>query len=255
MKTSIKLAVALFAGVLLLFILGGFYLWSIMPKLTQDRLELPPNVVGINTGFAYSWLIPTETGILLIDAGHDDQGIAIKAELAQQGYSINDVHTILLTHGHTDHWGGTAAFPKAEIYIHEADLSLFNRSEPEVQNPAINFFQTQMTKDLIAPTAYQIIQGDQILEIDGEQFKVFSIPGHTPGSIAILWNDILFLGDSALNGKAGLDHPPDMFGGNHEQTKISLKPLLNEDFSIIALAHSTFIENGHEALEIFINSK
>ena len=255
MKTSIKIIIALFASTLTLFILGGAYLWSIMPRLTQDRLELPPNVVGINTGFAYSWLIPTENGVLLIDAGHDTQGIAIKEQLTQQGYSTNDVHTVLLTHGHSDHWGGTAAFPKAEIYIHEADVSLFNRSEPEVQNPAINFLQTQMTKDLIAPTAYQIINGDQILEIDGEQFKVISIPGHTAGSIAILWANILFLGDSALKGETGLENPPGMFGGNHAQTKMSLKPLLNEDFSIIAPAHSSFIENGHEALEIFINSK
>lgn len=255
MKTTIKIVAAFFASVLTLFILAGFYLWLTMPRLTQDRLELPSNVVGINTGFAYSWLIPTENGVLLIDAGHDDESIAIKEQLTQQGYSIDNVHTILLTHGHTDHWGGTTAFPKAEIYIHEADVSLFNRSEPEVKNPVINFLQSQMTKDLIAPTVYQTIKENQILEIDGEQFKLILIPGHTAGSIAILWNDILFLGDSALNGETGLEHPPDMFGGNHAQTKMSLKPLLNEDFSIIAFAHSTFIENGHEELEIFINSK
>ena len=219
MKSSTKIVAALFGCLLTLIILSAVYLSSIMPRLADDRLKLSSNAVGINTGFAYSWLIPTENGVLLIDAGHDAQGITIKEQLTQQGYSTEDVHTILLTHGHTDHWGGTAAFPKAEIYIHEADLFLFNRSEPEIQNPAINFLQTQMTRDLIAPTVYQTIKEDQILEIDGEQFKLISIPGHTPGSIAILWADILFLGDSALKGETGLENPPGIFGGNHAANK------------------------------------
>ena len=254
MKTSIKIVAVLFGCILIFFILGSIYLWSIMPKLTEERLELPSNVVGVNTGFSYAWFVPTENGILLIDAGHEAEGNALKAELSRQGKSIDDVHSIILTHGHTDHWGGTALFPEADIYIHEADVPLFSRSTPEIHNPFIDFLQRQMTKDLIPPTNYHTIKESQNLEIDGEQFKLITIPGHTAGSVAILWNEILFLGDSALKGESGIENPPSMFGGDHAQTKISLQPLLNEDFSIIALAHSTFIENGHEALEIFINS-
>jgi hydroxyacylglutathione hydrolase len=255
MKTFIKIIAVALGIVLLLIGMGGIFIWSTLPKLEEDRIELPHGVVGVNTGFSYAWLIPTAHGILLVDAGHDNEGAAIKAELHHQGFAPEDVHTIILTHGHTDHWGGTAVFPQAAIYIHEADVPLLNGESEETSNPLLAFFQRQMTRGLVPPAAFQTISEDQVLEIDGEKVAVYSVPGHTLGSIAILWQDILFLGDAVQKGETGLVPPPEMFSQHPEQNKASLARLLHLDFSIIAVAHSDVIENGRENLQQFVNTK
>ena len=255
MKTTIKIIAALLGILLAAAIIGGLFIWSTLPKLSQERLELPHNVVSINTGFAYAWLIPTEHGVLLIDAGHDKKGTALKTELSRQGLSVSDVHTIILTHGHTDHWGGTAVFPNATVYIHEADVPLLSGDEAEANNPLIAFFQQQMTKGLTPPANIETLSSEQTLDIDGEQVTILPTSGHTPGSIAILWQDILFLGDSVQKGEDGLKLPPQMFGGDPAQIKASLTPLLEQNFAIIAVAHSDYVENGRVQLQQFINQK
>lgn len=57
----------------------------------------------------------------------------------------------------------------------------------------------------------QIEDGDVFEFADGEQIKVISTPGHTPGSISFLWRDRLFSGDALFIGGCGRT---DFQGGN-----------------------------------------
>ena len=57
----------------------------------------------------------------------------------------------------------------------------------------------------------QIKDGDVFEFADGEELKVITTPGHTPGSISFLWRDRLFTGDSLLIGGCGRT---DFQGGN-----------------------------------------
>lgn len=255
MKKVIKITAVILGLLLVIALIGGALIWNTLPRLEEDRLALPDGVVGIDTGASYAWLVPTENGVLLIDAGLDSEAQAIKAELEARGLSAADVHTILLTHGHTDHWGGAAAFPQATVTIHEADAHLFSGSNEE-GNPVLSALGGLMFGDAVPPAAYETFSGEQVLQIDGETFEIFPVPGHSAGSIAILWHDILFLGDSAQKGESGLELPPEMFSENQEQIKASLATLLDLDFSVIAPAHSDVIEaNGRDALQQFVQTK
>ena len=72
--------------------------------------------------------------------------------------------------------------------------------------------QTAVSSLCGAETAdIQIKDGDLFEFADGEQFKVISTPGHTPGSISFLWRDRLFSGDALFIGGCGRT---DFQGGN-----------------------------------------
>lgn len=83
------------------------------------------------------FLVVTETDLLLLDTGlgFSHGGVLqIFENLAQQGYSPNDVTKVLLSHLHRDHAGGLSvvdpysgtrqlAFPQATHYIHRDELA------------------------------------------------------------------------------------------------------------------------------------
>jgi glyoxylase-like metal-dependent hydrolase (beta-lactamase superfamily II) len=163
-----------------------------------------------------------------------------------------DVHTVLLTHGHADHWRGTAAFPEAEVYIHEADKGLQLEEEQEQ-----GFFRKLMMRFLLGKLerpgiAGYFSDGDE-LEFDGERFRVISIPGHTEGSVAFLWRDILFIGDSVQKSGEGMRLAPEMFSADVDRIKRELPKLLDYDFEVIAPAHSGVFPDGRAALERFLS--
>ena len=140
---------------------------------------------------------------------------------------------ILLTHGHFDHIGNTAAlkkmYPDSKIVISEKEkeftttprlnLSLFFGSDCEP-------FKADITVD----------DGD-ILPFGDERIKVMSTPGHTIGSVCYLFSDCLFSGDTLFRESIGrVDFPT----GNDEEMKNSLKKLYN-------LPGNPVVYCGHDA--------
>lgn len=73
------------------------------------------------------FIIADSNGLALIDTGIDNSACfsSLASCLEQAEYSIEDVHTILLTHGHPDHIGGTNAICRhatPRILISEASI-------------------------------------------------------------------------------------------------------------------------------------
>lgn len=76
-----------------------------IPTPQADRIE-GNGVVGIVEGGSIAWIIPTSTGVVLIDAGGTAASAGLQAEIGDR-----EVHAILLTHGHFDHTGGVRNYP------------------------------------------------------------------------------------------------------------------------------------------------
>ena len=105
------------------------------------------------------------------------------------------IDAIINTHGHFDHVGGDWAFPDTPVKIHPADLSLLKATHPEPPG-----------------TIEGLAEGDRVL--DG--LTVFHTPGHSPGSIVLIGEGILFVGDLLFAGSIGRvdlpgGSPNDMF--------------------------------------------
>ena len=54
------------------------------------------------------YMVETEEGLVLIDAGVGPVGDAPLLAVREAGYKLSDVKRILLTHGHADHSGNAA---------------------------------------------------------------------------------------------------------------------------------------------------
>ena len=117
------------------------------------------------------------------------------------------VEAIALTHGHFDHVGAVAeiaAETDCHVYISAADLSL----PPMITNGRLYYTQTY--------------PGTGSLSAAGLTFRVIPTPGHTPGSVCLVCEDVMFSGDTLFCGSCGRTDLP---GGNPAQIRDSLRVL------------------------------
>lgn len=115
------------------------------------------------------------------------------------------IDLVVNTHGHFDHVGGNWILQDAgaQVLLHRADLPLVDRYYPN--HPAIDRYLEE--GDLIA----------------GE-LRVIHTPGHSPGSVILAADGVLFVGDLLFAGSIGRTDFP---GGSLEEMKRSLKKLLS----------------------------
>ena len=112
-------------GVLLLVpVLAIAALFAIREPPDGPRVVAAPDVVGVEAGGAYAWIIRTGKGAVLVDAGLDASGAAILAELTRDGVRPDQVTAVLLTHGHPDHFGAAALFPDSMVHAGAADIAM-----------------------------------------------------------------------------------------------------------------------------------
>ena len=161
----------------------------------------------------------------IVDPG--DQGEQVARWLVEKGL---EAEAVLLTHGHFDHILGIPGlreeWPDLPVYCHPADLgggdttSLFGETFPTVRSFG----------DI---TPYR--EGDTV-EVDGIRLEVLDTPGHTPGSVTLRAENVLFTGDTLFAGSMGRTDLP---GGDEGEIMRSLKRLgeLEGDYQVL---------HGHE---------
>lgn len=157
----------------------------------------------------------------IVDPG--DQGEQVARWLVDKGL---EAEAVLLTHGHFDHILGIPGlreeWPDLPVYCHPADwgegdaASLFGQRFPTVRSFG----------DI---TPYR--EGDTV-EVDGIRLEVLDTPGHTPGSVTLRAENVLFTGDTLFAGSMGRTDLP---GGDEGELMRSLKRLgeLEGDYQVL----------------------
>lgn len=181
-------------------------------RLPLDNILSPYTCLLIETG-RHVVLVDTGAGEAMRTAG------AITARLETAGVRSRDIDTVVLTHAHPDHIGGTLdlrgrpAFPAARHVLAEAELEFWTAPHPDLcalrlPDDVKDGFRAQARRTLhtlrhqLEPVAGEgeIVPG----------VRAIPAPGHTPGHMALIIgegaNALLHLGDAALH-PLHLEHP------------------------------------------------
>lgn len=126
---------------------------------------------------------------------------------------------VVLTHAHFDHMDGAAKICAAlsiPLWVHEADA-------PALNNPMTSLYDWFGRAMPLFPAAGRCLREGDVLAFGGEQLTVLATPGHTPGSICLLGEGVLFSGDTLFAGGVGrMDFP----GGDSAALRRSLCRLM-----------------------------
>jgi glyoxylase-like metal-dependent hydrolase (beta-lactamase superfamily II) len=238
-----------------LLVLGGVallvfaFVYAKLPRASDPRIEAALTVVGVDTGGSYAWVMRTEHGAALVDCGADPRGAAILGELSKQGLKPADVHTVLLTHGHRDHWAACSLFPQAKVYVGPGELP-YMRGEKKYGSLAS--MGEYVFTGLTLPSGLTELKGDETLDVDGEALRVIAVPGHTPGSVVYLWRDLLFVGDALVRQGKGVATSPSFFSEDASQARASLEKLIALPFTRLADGHTGLTDDARQKLGRFL---
>jgi glyoxylase-like metal-dependent hydrolase (beta-lactamase superfamily II) len=102
------------------------------------RMELPIRMPGLGHVNCYALL--DERGAAVVDPGLPGKATwtTLQARLARAGLAVRDVHTVIVTHSHPDHFGGATRFAKeagARVIAHRSfrfGVAEAAHDEPEV---------------------------------------------------------------------------------------------------------------------------
>lgn len=222
-------------------------------KRPLKRVETS-GVCIVNDKFVTVGVVPYgDHEVALIDAGIDPEAKAIRAELSRRRLGRGDVKFIFLTHGHSDHVGGIAQFPNAQVMALGAEVDIVE-GRSTGGGPVLRFKPPKPTGIRLARTLHD----GEVVPLGTLPVRVFAVPGHTPGSAAFAIGANLFLGDSANHGKDGrLKASPRVFCTSAAQNRQSLAELarrLVNDRSIktLVFSHSApMLDRGAEPLAQF----
>ena len=145
-----------------------------------------------------------------------------------QNYFLN-----VLTHAHIDHVLGLQwAYDtfKVPVTINQDDKEVLDMFQ-------ISGMRFGFTLDHIKVNLNYIKEGDE-LDFDGEKFKIYHVPGHSPGSV-VYHNEtqkFMISGDVLFEGSIGRT---DLYKGNYDQLIEGIKTKL------FVLDEETQVFSGH----------
>jgi glyoxylase-like metal-dependent hydrolase (beta-lactamase superfamily II) len=96
------------------------------------RTQLPISMPGL--GHVNCYILEDERGIAVVDPGlpGPEAWDHLVDRLGRAGYAVDDVHTVVVTHSHPDHFGGAMRLryeTGADLVTHETFRSLFDTSD------------------------------------------------------------------------------------------------------------------------------
>ena len=167
-----------------------------------------------------------EKQAIIIDPGMENNSDLLKITSYIKEKCL-EIKFILNTHGHSDHVSGNIKIQSeynCPICIHENDAPLL--------------------ENLNEVSRIRRLTEGNLLNFGKTSFKIISTPGHTPGGISLVGENIVFTGDTLFSKGIGrMDFP----GGSKKDMKKSLEKImvLPENY-IVYPGHGSITSIGEE---------
>ncbi|MHA2352157.1 MAG: MBL fold metallo-hydrolase [Candidatus Thorarchaeota archaeon] len=159
--------------------------------------------IGVNAG-----IIHTPESVIFIDSGMSAFSGAYLWNLAKERMKGDEDLYLILTHKDTDHCFGMNEIRKhgATVIAHEHTAEIIHAERDLSKNPIAErvrkkYHPEDVLGEVILSRPEQTITRDTTLDL-GDEIQLLSIPGHTPGDIAVYHprSKVLFAGDAVLEG-------------------------------------------------------
>lgn len=199
-------------------------------------------------------VVETDAATIMLGGG--------KAQTADQQLDLidrHDVDIVLVEHGDGDHFEAIPAI-QAERTV-------------EVAAPAedVAFVEGRRGWDRSEnrKTPVETPDGDTGVVVDHELapgecywgLQTIATPGHTPGNMAFLYEDVLFAGDTVVGHNMSDTHDwsgplallPSHQQADPDRARESVRTLLDYDFEVVLITHGdNVIEDGHDAVATLV---
>ena len=139
------------------------------------------NLYYVGNAFVGVWVLKTSAGLILFDATETEAQARdhLVPGLRALGLDPASIHTVVVTHGHFDHFGGAAWLQRtyhAHIALSAADWTMIESLAPD----ASERHQAELPRrDIVITDGQDLVLGDTAV-------KLYVTPGHTPGTVSAI---------------------------------------------------------------------
>jgi metallo-beta-lactamase class B len=152
------------------------------PANAKWNQPVPPfriadNLYYVGAEGVASYLITTPAGDILIDTGFRETVPLVEASIRKLGFRVEDVHVLLISHGHFDHAGGVAAMKAAthaRLLVSPAEAPMLEHGDKDDFAWGSKYSYPPVKPD-------GLLKDDEPVRLGGVALTPHFTPGHTRG--------------------------------------------------------------------------
>lgn len=238
-------------------------------QLLKDIYMVGSGRTGIGISDFYDchvYLVDDGDEAALIDAGAGVDIEPLMRNVAAHGIDAGRIRTLILTHAHADHGGGSAALRErlnCRVLVADAEAFIVETGDPEVSglNVALPFgiYPPGYTMPP-CPVDRRLHDGD-VVQVGRHVLQVIATPGHSPGSICLLMTldgqRVLFCGDTIqycpVAGQVGWISLLNAPGTDLDAYRSSIRRLRDQRIDVLLPGHRVFcMSNGQRVIDSLV---